>query len=425
MSEVRYVDEIFLQDIKRTKETIRSSIAKTISENIQRMRKTPNRPKGMGYFDEIAHFFGRHVEAGRKVIAMLCNFAPVELIYAADAVPMRLCAGFYDTVPIADRLISDTCLCPLTKSTLGVKLLRLSPFSNLCDVVICPGTCDGKVKLGEVLEDVVKTWKMAVPHTKEEPRLKKLWLDEVVEIKKKIERLTKRKISREKLRYAIELVSLARRAFCRLLETRKVVPPPISGRDAMLVAQTFLYDDIKRWTRKVEELCGELEARVKQGIGICESETPRIMLAGSPIIWPNWKIPNIVEESGAVIVCDELCSGIRYLYDPVIVDEWTMDDMLSAVAERYLLPSTCPCFTPNDKRVDRLLQMIEEFKVDGVVYHVLHGCHLYNVEFISVKRALKRENVPVYMIESEYGKMDIGQIKTRIEAFIELIRGVG
>jgi benzoyl-CoA reductase/2-hydroxyglutaryl-CoA dehydratase subunit BcrC/BadD/HgdB len=311
------------------------------------MKETPNRAKSMAYFDEMAKFFGKreheiraHKDAGGKVIGTFCTFVPLELIYAANAIPIRLCSGFYDTVGLGEDILSSG-ICPIVKSSLGVKVADLSPYFELCDVIISPATCDAKMKLGEILEDYLPVWMMNVPRIKDSSQSKRFWIGEVTQLKKKIEELAGKKISRERLKFAIKLVLRGQKAFCRLYDIRKSKIPFITGRDAMLVTQALFYDDIERWTNKTEELCNELERYPAQGQAVCDPETPRIMLAGSPIIWPNWKILNLIEESGAIIICDEFCSGFRSFYDPVRVDEWTMDDMFAAICERYLLPSTC------------------------------------------------------------------------------------
>jgi benzoyl-CoA reductase/2-hydroxyglutaryl-CoA dehydratase subunit BcrC/BadD/HgdB len=199
------------------------------------------------------------------------------------------------------------------------------------------------------------------------------------------------------------------------------------GRDAMLVSQTITWDDTQRWTEKTMMLCDELERRVKQKEWACSPSNPRVMITGTPMFWPdNWKIPHLVEEAKpqGLIASDELCSGDRILYDPVGVDEWTESDMLSAVAEKYLMASTCPCFTSadgNEDRINWLLDRIKEFKIDGVIYYTVRGCMLYAMEYARVKRILDKMNVPIYYLDTEYTREDVGQIKTRIEAFMEML----
>lgn len=426
--EQKYTKEIERQTTQARREEIRQKSVELINKNIKRMKSATNRPEGMKYYDESAIFFTARAEeilqfknSGKKVIGTLCTFIPSELVRATGSVPIRLCSGFYEAVQPANDLLSDAGLCPLVKSTLGTKIAKLSPYFELCDLVICPVTCDGRMKLGEILEDYLPVWKINVPNVKDSEQAKKFWYVEIKELKEKLERFTNVKISRAKLRDSIALSQKAQSVFRRLYNLRKAEKPPIWGRDALLVSQTQFYDDLSAWVTDTEKLCNELERRVKANISVCNAELPRIMLAGSPLIWPNWKVLNIIEESGGIIVCDELCSSTRNFYDPIVVDEWTVKGMLQALAERYLLPCTCPCFTPNDERLDRILETIKNFKVSGIVYHTLQGCHLHNLEFTRIKQVLRGTDIPILKIESGYDEGDIGQIKTRVEAFLEMI----
>ncbi len=149
---------------------------------------------------------------------------------------------------------------------------------------------------------------------------------------------------------------------------------------------------------------------------------PRVLISGSPPIFPNWKIPSLVEEMGAVIVADESCMGSRYLYDPVGVAEKSMRNMMSAIASRYLMPCVCPSFVPNEDRFYRLLQMVDEFDINGIIYHVLKGCVTYDFELSRVEKVMKEKNIPVLRIETDYSPEDIEQLRTRIEAFIEMLK---
>jgi len=407
---------------------------KVMTKNIERMKKaSPNRPEAMEYFDEIANLFGQREkeirtakEYGKKVIGYTCMFTPIELILAADAIPVRVSSGWYDASKLGDRIVPVE-VCPVVRSTIGTKMVGLSPYLELSDAIITTLTCDGMTKLSEILVDYKPIWTLCPPRVKDSPQSMTLWNEEVWAIKGKIEFFIRTKINRKNLRSAIELLQRATKAFRRLQDIRKG-PPVIMGRDAMLVNQTIMWDDIQRWTEKTEELCDELEKSVHKKIWACPPDTPRVMITGTPMIWPdNWKLPNLIEESNppGIIIADELCSGDRFLYDPVGVDEWTMDDMFNAVAERYLLPSICPCFTSEDGNEDRinwLLNRIKEFKIDGVIYYVVRGCTLYAMEYMRIKRILDRMNVPVYYLDAEYTREDVGQMKTRVEAFLEMLK---
>ena len=432
--ERKYIPEIAQKEIQELRNSIKSASIKVMTENIERMKKTSkNRPEAMQYFDEIANFFGQREkeiqaakENGKKVIGYFCMFAPQELILAADAIPVRVNSGWYDTAKLGDRIVPVE-VCPIIRSTIGAKMIGLSPYLELSDALISVLTCDGMTKLGEIISDYKPVWAMPLPRVKDSAQSMHFWSEEINTVKGQIEELTGTKITGKKLRSAIELVQKATKAFRRLQELRKG-PPVIMGRDAMLVNQTFMWDDIKRWTEKTEALCDELEKRARQKIWACSPDTPRVMVTGTPMIWPdNWKLPTLVEEatSQGVLVADELCSSERILYDPVGIDEWTMDDMLKAIAERYLMASTCPCFTSKDGNEDRinwLLNKVKEWKINGVIYYVVRGCMLYAMEYTRIKRVLDRINVPVYYLDTEYTREDVGQMKTRVEAFLEMLQ---
>ena len=140
------------------------------------------------------------------------------------------------------------------------------------------------------------------------------------------------------------------------------------------------------------------------------------------MIYPNFKIPSLVEESGGLIVSDELCSGHRIMSDPVMLDERSMSEMLLALAERYFFPCTCPCFSPNDDRIRRMKESIQLFGVEGVVFHTLRGCHLNNLEATKIEMKLREAEIPMIKLESEYDDGDVEQVRTRIEAFVEMIK---
>ncbi|MGE5188153.1 MAG: 2-hydroxyacyl-CoA dehydratase subunit D, partial [Betaproteobacteria bacterium] len=326
---------------------------------------------------------------------------------------------------LGDRVVPVE-VCPVLRSTIGAKMIELSPFLEQSDALISVLTCDGMTKLSEILSDTKTIWGMNVPRIKDSTQSLRFWSDEIRHMKKQIEEFTGNKITRQKLKDAIEVSHRATKAFRRLQDLRKG-NPVIMGRDAMLVNQTFLWDDKKRWTEKTEALCNELEKRVERKDWVCSPDTPRVMVTGTPMFWPdNWKLPTLVEEGNpqGIIVADELCSGERILNDPVGVDEWSMDDMLNAISDRYLMASTCPCFTSKDGNEDRinwLLNKVKEWKIQGVIYYVVRGCMLYAMEYTRVKKALDKINVPVYYLDTEYTREDVGQMKTRVEAFLEML----
>jgi benzoyl-CoA reductase/2-hydroxyglutaryl-CoA dehydratase subunit BcrC/BadD/HgdB len=430
--EKKYMPEISQKEIEELRNAIQATSQQIIAENIEKMKKAdPNRPKAMQYFDEMANFVSREKEIrvakeeGKKVIGYMCLFAPTELILAAGAIPVRVNSGWYDAAKLGDRVVPVE-VCPMVRSTIGAKMIALSPYLEVSDALISVLTCDGMTKLGEILSDYTPVWSMTLPRVKDSEQSTHFWREEIKAVKGQIEALTGNKIGRKQLKSAIELTQKATKAFRRLQELRKA-SPVIMGRDAMLVNQTYMWDNIERWTEKTEALCDQLEERVRKKIWACPPDTPRVMITGTPMIWPdNWKLPTLIEEGTppGVLVADELCSSERIMYDPVGVDEWSMSDMLNAISERYLMASTCPCFTSKDGNEDRinwLVNKIKEWNIQGVIYYVHRGCILYAMEYTRVKKVLDCLGIPVYYLDTEYTREDVGQMKTRVEAFLEML----
>ncbi|MDI6788904.1 MAG: double-cubane-cluster-containing anaerobic reductase [Planctomycetota bacterium] len=407
-------------------EKVQDSIASLVQNNLSLMRASPNRAKGMRYFEEILSGDSRVKEIqllNTKIIGIFCNFIPEELIHSAGAIPIRLCSGFYETIETAEKILPRD-ICPLIKSSFGALALNL-PYFNHCSLSIIPTPCDGKKRLAELFSDYIPVWTLELPQTKNLNKSFDRWLTEIRSLKKRLESFVGVKISKSRLKSSIKLLHKRTEVFRRLHRIRKINPPVINGRDVLLVIQSAFYDDPERWIEKTTDLCNELEGGVgkKTEKPIASApKTKRLLLTGAPLIWPNFKILNIIEASGAVVVADELCSGTRYLYDPVEVDEWTMDGMLMAMSARYLYPSTCPCFPINrDDRIDAILRLVDEFSCQGVIYHNMRLCQLYDIEQGLVKKVLLDKGIPMLSLQTDYSSEDLGPLKNRVEAFLEML----
>jgi benzoyl-CoA reductase/2-hydroxyglutaryl-CoA dehydratase subunit BcrC/BadD/HgdB len=387
-----------------------------------------NRPKKMGYFDYVmTEIHGLRIEelaklrsAGNKVVGAFCIYAPEELAYAANATMVGLCGGADFSIPDAEAVLPRN-LCPLIKSFYGFKLNRTCPYFQSSDLVVGETTCDGKKKVYELLNELIPTYVLEIPHKPDSAQGKDLWFKELEAFKNELEKLTGNKITAEKLKESIELINNKRKALKRLSDLRANSPSPISGLDALLVNQISFNDNVKRFTAKVNELCDELEERAQNGEGGASKDAPRLMISGCPMAIPNWKLHSIAQAVGASVVVEESCVGTRYFTDLVEPKGESLIDLLLALVEKYSkIP--CACFTPNDARVKSVTQLAKQFNVDGVVYYTLQFCHSYNVESVKVGRALTDEGLPMLKIETDYTMGDTEQIRTRLEAFLEIVR---
>jgi benzoyl-CoA reductase/2-hydroxyglutaryl-CoA dehydratase subunit BcrC/BadD/HgdB len=357
--------------------------------------------------------------AGRKVIGTLCVFVPEEIVLAADAAYVGLCAGADIGKEEAEKLLPRN-TCALIKSFVGFKLARMCPFVESCDLVVGETTCDGKKKAYEILADYAPMYVMEIPQMKRACD-RELWKAEVIRLRDKIEEITGRSVTASRLKEAIRVVNDRRRTLQRLNRLRAAIPAPISGRDVLLVNQISFYDDPLRFTAKIGELCDELEERVRTRRGAVPEGTLRLMLSGCPMAVPNWKLPYIIESSGAVVVGEESCIGTRNTRDLVDESADTLDGMLDALVERYMRID-CACFTPNTERLQHIVDMARRLRVDGVIHYALSFCQPYAIESFKVQKALEQAGIPMLSIETDYSMEDVEQLKTRVEAFAEMLR---
>lgn len=386
------------------------------------------RPKGIAYFDAfVGDIHGsrpREVYArklkGDKVVGAFCAYFPEEIVHAAGAVPLILCGGADFPIADAEKILPRN-TCPLIKSSFGFQYSKLCPYFLTADLLVGETTCGGKKKMYELLNEYTPTYTLQLPHRREDAPSRDLWSGEVRLFKDKVEKLTGREVTPEKLNAAIRLLNRKRRALQRLYEARKANPPPISGKDVLLVMQLAFFDDAERFIEHTEKLSDELEERIRSGIGAVPRDTPRVLISGTPMTIPNWKLHDIIENNGAVVVAEESCTGTRYFENFTDEDDETIDGQLKKLSERYL-HINCACFTPNAQRPEDVVRLAREYNADGVVYYVLQFCHEFNIEYTKVERALKEAGIPVIKIETDYSQSDTGQLKTRIETFVEMLR---
>lgn len=385
-----------------------------------------NRPESMDYYNMVvADIHGirpaeliEHQKEGGKVFGTFCVYVPDEIVFASDAIATGLCGGSQFWVPGGEKVL-PTNTCPLIKASVGARLDRTCPFFRIADIYVGETTCDGKKKAWEILGEDVPVYVMNLPQMKRAKDVQ-AWAEEIADFKDKVEEVTGNKVTAEKLAESIRLINGKRKALERLYETRKNEKLPISGRDALLISQIAFYDDPGRFTQMTNKLCDELEQRVKDGVSVFEEGTKRIMLTGTPLAIPNWKLHNIVETSGGAVVCEEMCTGTRYFEHQVDESGKTLDEQIQALAKRYM-NINCACFTPNSGRIDDILRLAKEYKVDGIIDVNLKFCNLYDTEGYFVERAMKEEGIPVLGIETDYTDSDAQQLRTRVSAFIEML----
>lgn len=385
-----------------------------------------NRPEAMDYFNfVVSEIHGyrpaeliEYQKKGGKVFGTFCVYVPDEIVFAADAIATGLCGGSQFWVPGGEKVLPAN-TCPLIKASVGARLDRTCPFFRIADMFVGETTCDGKKKAWEILSEDVPVHVMDIPQMKRKKDIQ-AWADEIKIFLDKVEEFTGNKVTPEKLAASIKLINNKRKALARLYALRKEENLPISGKDVLLISQIAFYDDPARFTEMTNKLCDELDERVKNKVSVFPAGTKRIMLTGTPMAVPNWKLHHIIETTGAAVVVEEMCTGTRYFENLVDETKTTLNEQIQALSDRYM-KINCACFTPNEGRIDDILRLAKEYKVDGIIDVNLKFCNLYDTEGYLVERAMKEAGVPVLGIETDYNDQDAEQLRTRVGAFVEML----
>lgn len=386
-----------------------------------------NRPENMAFYDfVVSDIHGiRPAElielqkAGGKVFGTFCVFVPDEIVVACGGAVTGLCGGSQFWVPDGEKVLPSA-MCPLIKASLGAHFGKTCPYFSVADVYVGETTCDGKKKAYEILGADKQTYVMDMPQMKRPQDIEK-WTGEIAAFAAEVERITGRTLTAEALADAIKLINEKRRALARVYEARKATNCiPISGKDALLMTQIAFFDDPARCAEMANKLADELEQRVADGVSVFPAGTKRILVTGTPLAIPNWKLHHIIETSGAAVVCEEMCTGTRYFENLVDESATTLEGQFQAMSERYM-KNNCACFTPNPGRVADIVRLAKEYQVDGVIDANLKFCTLYDVEKSSVSEVLEAEGIPVLGLETDYTDNDAGQLRTRIQAFVEML----
>jgi len=373
-------------------------------------------------------------KVGKKIIGTFCLFVPDEIIFAAGADRVILCGGKNDTVSIAEQFLPRN-ICPLVKSSFGSLVnngcsgIKSCSHFSMADLIVAENTCDSKKKMYELLGDYVPTYVIDLPQNPDSPEALKYFLGELEKFKKALELFTGNKVTTAQLKEEIKSSNETRKLLHRLYTLRKVDLPLISGTDILKLMQKQYFlspSDFKKYLRMLLEEAEQTEIEKEKADwdskkdleGTKEPRKPRLMISGCPMSGGNTKVPEIIEKKGGIIVAEESCTGTRSFWDPV--DENDDKDPMLALAERYLkIP--CSCMSPNKRRIDNILQLVREFKVEGVVYYTLQFCHGYNIEKYKIQQALKQAGIPMLAIETDYSDSDIEQIGLRVDAFLEML----
>lgn len=353
-------------------------------------------------------------EEGIPVVGVFCTYLPREIPNAMGASVVGLCSVTDETIPDAEKDLPRN-LCPLIKSSYGFAKTDKCPFFYFSDLIVGETTCDGKKKMYEMLAEFKPVHVIELPNCQTEAGIG-LYRRELIRFKEVLEKKFGTVITEDAIRRQIHNRNRILTALNRLQYVMAQDPAPALGLDIVnIVYGTGFKMKIDTLAEEVDAITDKIESEYAQGKNI--GKRARILVTGSPSGGAALKVVRAIEDNGGVVVCFENCSGMKPL-DPIDEDN---PDVYDALARKYLNIG-CSCMSPNPRRLELLDRLIDDFHVDGVVDLVLQACHTYNVETALVRRLVKeKKGIPYTVVETDYSQADVGQLNTRMAAFIEML----
>jgi benzoyl-CoA reductase/2-hydroxyglutaryl-CoA dehydratase subunit BcrC/BadD/HgdB len=376
------------------------------------------------YFPELDYFLDLLKEGqdpgivekrvGKPIVALMCVQAPLELFHALNVHPFKIYGGSQVTTRLSSPVLPPV-MCPMLRSALGTLMMSDGEGKPLWKAWVAPTTCDWVVKIDELLslcgvEKTCPTHRLELPHMKDRPESQERWLEEIYFLKKFLQNVTGvKKLKPKDLQRSMEIYQKAFKEFSTLIDLKR--EGLVSEAWFLVMTNAFFYADIEEWTLRLKEA-----AQGFKGKGVVR-KGPRVFLAGSPVFFPNLKMPRVLEEAGLVVVMDDLCSSERLFPGAVFYDDLSEHGLLKALAQRYHQGCLCPTFADNDRRINNIIAPAHKKLYEGVVFHVLKGCHPFDLESLSLESKLKEEGLKFLKLETDYTAEDSQTLLTRLEAF--------
>jgi len=348
---------------------------------------------------------------GGKVVGFFCSTVPEELFTAAGLLPFRMRGTGSNSTELSDAFFSPI-NCSFPRHTLNQALMGEYDF---LDGLVCINSCD---HVRRIYDNWIRNLKtpfvqvMSLPRKVQEPQIN-WYYDEIELLRGQLAEHFGIDLSDERLKQAIALHNQVRALQKELYLLRKVDRPPITGAETLAVMVAGTAMPKARYKELLEELLEELRG--------AEGRTgyrARLMILGSELDDPGYI--QTIEEQGGLVVVDSTCFGSRLMWRPVNEDE---PDPIRALASYYIYdrPSCPRMYGDQPRRIDYTRELAREFRVDGIIGERLLFCDMWVVEHYMTDHDLKQDGIPFMKLDREYVLSGTGQLKTRVQAFLETI----
>ncbi len=380
--------------------------------------------EGAGRPAAIPFFVERLVNAAaapkmRPRVGLLCSMVPAEIAMAAGADVVRLDCGSGSSIEAGSSVLCGEA-CPLAKATIGA-FEKEDAVQASCDAFIIPATCDSKRQLAKVLDTLGPTFHFIMPDERDTAEGAAAIESEMVRLGEFLGKLTGQAPTVATFKGAFAKTQRRSEIVSGLVEARMRQSGCLSIRDLFVCVQSSLFspEPIDTWLEQAERLLKEVENSEGDG----KRRRRRLILTGSPVIWPNFKPLNIIEDCGALVIADTLCSGAQ-----ACIQESGSGARLSTLADYYRELAVrmsgnplCPCSSSPEARMRHIIDLAQRGRADGVVQYSMHSCHPVDVESAKLGRVLRDRRVPFLNLRTGYDLDDAQDLRIQVEMFLESI----
>lgn len=350
--------------------------------------------------------------SGRKIVGYVCSYTPEEIILAAGAHPVRL-FGAKENVSLADSHLQSYC-CSLVR---GILEEGLSGRADTLDGMVFPHTCDSIQRLSDI-------WRMNIsfgfhldvilPVKLDTESARDYMLDVLAKFSNDICGALKADVTDPALEKAIATMNVIRQSIRSIYELQSQNPRLMSGEDLYTLVRASMIMDRERVAEMLLDTLAELQAQ--SGKVTEDRPVKRLVLAGGICNHPD--IYSMIEEAGGAIVWDDFCTGARYFSQ--IVSDGT--DPLARIAERLIQRVVCPAKHMDlDGRAQHIIRVVKEQNAAGVIFLLLKFCDPHAFDYPYIRQSLDDAGIPVMLMEINDSVSAGGQMKTRVEAFLEML----
>lgn len=355
---------------------------------------------------------------GKKIIGYIPGgYFPEELVLATGAIPVCMIRGGDHSAVETSIAYVDRWLDTFYRAQIGYGVSGEDPYYKALDVLFVPITDANNRALADTLAYHTKLdiFPFGIPHTKSEDGCG-YYLHGLTKIKDKLALITGIDITEERLAKAIGQCNRERELLKEISLMRKSDTFPISAKDFVMINHASMIVNKTVFIETLEALVRELrDAKPLVSTG------PRLLLTGSTLAMGDHKIMELIESAGGNVVIEEFAEGIKPYWTSVT----TNGDPMNSLAKAYFMDRVAPAwFRPGNERLDYLIQLARDFKVNGVIWYQLLYRESYKMQSFYFPEMLRKETgLNMLTLESDYDPAETGQMSTRVETYIESIRG--